>query len=1123
MAHSLGDFRRACLYYSHAPHEPRRDRELSWSLPAQTLAQNEVQERNRALKWFTDNEFQSCAIRRWRFAKPFILVACLLFAMEGSIRCGLAQQPAGAPLEKVSAEHALQMAKGVEVFKKTVGPLLVGRCVKCHGGEQTESEFDLTDREKLLKGGTEGPAVVIGKGRESRLYKLVAHLEEPYMPEDGARLSETDLAAIASWIDWGAPYDKPLKGVDSDPTAWTRTAIDEARRDFWSFLPLKKVAIPTVPGDSWSHTTVDKFVLSNATAAGVKPNPLAERRNLLRRVYYDLTGLPPPPAVVESFINSDDPDAYPKLIDQLLDSPHYGERWGRHWLDIARFAESHGFEQDYDRPYAYHYRDFVIKALNSDMPYDQFVRWQIAGDEFAPENPLAMMATGFLGAGVFPTQLTEKEFEPARYDELDDMVSTTGTAFLGLTIGCARCHDHKFDPIPAADYYRIAAAFATTIRSEIELDLDPENYCRAKEAYDLEHQPLVAVLQEYESTELEQKFAEWLQGPARSQTLDAPWHVLDLVEFESKKGATMTKLDDGSILVSGENPKQDHYRFTAETRLQGITGFRLDTLTHPSFPKGGPGRATNGNFALSDFKITVKPLNDAQALEKPIPVKLVDARATHQQDTGHLAVKGSIDEGYESGWAVDKGGIGKDQSAVFDCEKPIDFAGGVRLTFEMRFGNNVQHSIGRPRLSLTAAAVPVPLEGTQVSQHVVDAFAVLKEIGPEKLTDLQRKAVRRWFAEQDPRWQELHKAVVAHEARQPKPSLTKVMVTSEGLKPIPHHADDRGFPHFYPDVHFLKRGDSQQKQGVASTGFLQVLMTADEREKHWQVAAEAGARTSFRRRALADWMCDQEYGAGNLLARVIVNRLWHHHLGRGIVSTPNDFGYQGQRPTHPELLDWLAGQLIADNWRLKATHKRIMTSAVYMQSAAFDDADAKIDPENALLWRYTPRRLEAETIRDALLAVSGDLDRTPFGPGSLDESMKRRSIYFMVKRSKLIPMMQLFDAPEPLAGVGDRPSTTIAPQSLMFLNNPQVRRSAGNLARNCSAAGGGDSLEKAIRHAYLTTLSRTPTAQELEAAIAFVKKQSDSYRADKHANASQSALTDFCQVLFSLNEFIYID
>lgn len=1055
---------------------------------------------------------------RWFVFTIWLSVAWI----DGSISLG--QQ--AAPDSKVSPEHAAQMAKGLELFKKRVGPVLVGRCVKCHGGEKTQSEFDLTDREKLLKGGSSGPVVSLGRSRDSQLFKVISHLEEPHMPENGAKLGDADIAAIADWIDLGAPYDKSLKGDDSDPTAWTRRTIDEARREFWSFLPLKKVEVPNPNGDTWSRTPADRFVLAKAQQQGVSPNPLADRRTLLRRAYLDLIGMPPPAEEVDRFLNDSDPEAYSKLIDRLLESPHFGERWGRHWLDIARFAESHGFEQDYDRPHAYHYRDFVIKAFNADMPFDQFVRWQLAGDEFAPDNPLAMMATGFLGAGVFPTQLTEKEFEPARYDELDDMIATTGTALLGVTVGCARCHDHKFDPIPSADYYRMAAAFATTIRSEIELDLDPENYRKAKQAYDREHEPLVAELKKYESTELDPKFAAWLADPAQRQNPAAKWQVLDLVEFKSNKGAAMTKLEDGSILVSGENPKQDQYRFVAETRLRKITAVRLDTLTHPSFPKNGPGRATNGNFALSDFKVTVQPLKDANANadanEKPTPAKMVDARATHQQDTGHLSVKGSIDEGYESGWAVDGGGIGKDQSAVFDFEKPIDFEGGVRLIFEMKFANNVQHSIGRPRLSLSTAAAPVAIEGNQVNQHVVDAFEILKDGGPEKLTDVQRAALRRRFAEQDPRWQELQKAVATHEAKLPKPSLTKVMVTSDGFKPIPHHADDRGFPHFYPDVYFLRRGDSQQKNGVASPGFLQVLMSTPDREQHWKVTPPAGWRTAYRRRSLAEWMTDTEYGAGDLLARVIVNRLWHHHVGRGIVSTPNDFGYQGQRPSHPELLEWLAGQLIAGGWRLKPIHKLIMTSALYTQTSTFDEADSKIDPDNVYCWRFNPRRMEAETIRDSMLAVSGELDRTQFGPGTLDEGMKRRSIYFMIKRSKLVPMMQLFDAPEPLVGVGDRPSTTIAPQSLMFMNNPQVRDYARKMAGAISSKTNG-AVEPSIDLAYQSTVSRHPSPAELQAAIAFVTRQTDSYQKDKLPAAPSLALADYCQVLLSLNEFIYVD
>jgi hypothetical protein len=302
---------------------------------------------------------------------------------------------------------------------------------------------------------------------------------------------------------------------------------------------------------------------------------------LIRRVYFDLIGLPPTPDEVEAFVNfanRNPKSALEKVVDQLLASKHYGERWGRHWLDVARFAESHGFEQDYDRKFAFHYRDFVIKALNADMPYDQFVKWQIAGDEFAPDNPLAMMATGFLGAGVFPTQLTEKEFESARYDELDDMANTTGTAMLGLTIGCARCHDHKFDPIPTRDYYRFINTFATTIRSEIDLEIDSAETAAATAKWEKEHAPLAAALAKFEKNELPKRFAAWAKNPPKNIANQLDWMILDQLQPKSLDGAIFTKQADGSFLLSGKNPASDRWVLTAEVQSTGLNALRIEAL-----------------------------------------------------------------------------------------------------------------------------------------------------------------------------------------------------------------------------------------------------------------------------------------------------------------------------------------------------------------------------------------------------------------------------------------------------------------------------------------------------------------------------------------------------------------
>jgi mono/diheme cytochrome c family protein len=764
---------------------------------------------------------------------------------EVVIESGLESTPPKNQAVGVPADHADKMKAGRELFRTEVRAILTTHCLECHGGGTVKADFNLTTRESLLGSGM---VEVEGDAESSHFMAVLRHTVEPHMPQNGERLSDEALAAIARWLSLGAPYDRPL--VEQDAEQLSATGPTEAERNFWSFQPLQVRSPPDVKDAGWTRTPIDQFVLARLEQENLSPNPIASRRVLIRRAYFDLIGLPPTPEEVQAFERDPDPRAYDNLIERLLDSPHYGERWARHWMDIARFAESHGYEQDYFRPHAYPYRDFLIRAFNDDLPYDQFIQWQIAGDELTRDSPLGLAATGFLGAGVFPTQLTEAEFESARYDELDDMLSTLGTAVLGTSIGCARCHDHKYDPIRSEEYYRLASVFTSTIRSEISLNWDP-------------HAP------------------------------------------------------DGAA---------------------------------PTLPE----------------------LEEA--------------------------------------------------------------TGG---------------------------------EGSPSSREPI-----------------------------------------------------KIQVTSEGFPPTSHHADGRGYPHHYPNTYVLIRGDVHQKQDVAQPGYLSVLMRNGRELETWHVEPpQDWTRTSFRRAALANWLTDPEHGAGHLAARVIVNRLWHHHFGRGIVSTPSDFGFQGERPTHPELLDWLAVDLVQHGWKLKRLHRMIMTSAVYMQGGEIDADRAARDPSNILLWRRTPRRLEAEAIRDSMLAVSGLLDPTLYGPGSLDPDMRRRSIYFFIKRSQLIPMMMLFDWPEHLVGIGERSTTTIAPQALLMMNSPQTRQYAVGLAERL----GDGTEEERIEQAYWIVLGRAPTAEEHRVAAQFLEQQTATYLTDHDSGARGLARVDLCQTLLSLNEFLYIE
>jgi len=1002
--------------------------------------------------------------------------------------------------ENIPADHAQQMARGLELFKGGVSTLLSDKCVKCHGGEKTKGDFDLTTRAGLLAGGAEGVAVVAGKSKESKLLRLIAHTEEPHMPKKEPALSASEVAKIAAWIDAGAPYGQPLVVRAGGKN---RGEVTPADREWWSFKPLAKAPPPKVKNSQWPGNDVDKFILAKLEEKKIQPNRAGEKRQLLRRAYFDLIGLPPTTEQLDAFLNDQRPDAYAKAVDELLASPHYGERWGRHWLDLARFAESHGYEQDYDRPNAYHYRDFVIRALNQDLPFDKFVKWQIAGDEFEPENPEAWRATGFLAAGTHATQITANQAEKERYDELDDLAGTIGTSMLGLTVGCARCHDHKFDPIPTRDYYRLISTFTKTVRSDYALTVNGEKYQKEKEQFAAEHQPLVTAREKYEQEQLPARLVAWEKSDRRPAP--STWVVLDTVQATTKSGVKLTRLGDGSFLASGENPEFDTYTFTVPAPMRGITAVRLEAMADKSLVKSGPGRSEIGNFALSDFSLKTGPGQTA--------VKFTKATATFEQKG--LPVSATIDADAKSAWAIDPQ-FGVNHAAVFALAAPLTNAPGDLLTFALKFDNNAKHAIGRPRLAVStnaSAGLDVPAK----SAVLAEVNKILDRPAVGRTTNEQAKLLQ-WYRTQDAGWKQLNDAELAHAKKEPKPEKVTMLVSSEGIPAVRNHTQG---PDFYEKTFTLKRGDLNQKQEEAAPGFLQVLLRAPDAEKRWQVAPPAKARTLFHRTALANWITDTEAGAGHLVARVIVNRLWQHHFGRGLVSTPSDFGVQGDQPTHPELLDWLAGELIRNGWQLKPVHKLMMTSATYRQNNETDAARLAADPDNRLFWHRSPQRLEGEIIRDSILAVSGRLDKKQFGPGTLDEGMLRRSIYFTVKRSKLIPMMVSFDGPDSLAGLGRRPQTTVAPQALLLLNNTHVRTAATAFAKQLLSSQKTD--PDAVTAACRQALGRAPDKDELADTLQFLQTQTAAYQAAGKPEPRQRALADFCQTLFGLNEFSYID
>lgn len=1015
-------------------------------------------------------------------------------------------------------------ARGVALFRDEVKPLLVGKCLECHGGRSTKGDFDLRTRESLVDSGMVEP----GDAAASYLLELVRHEQEPFMPFKSKRLSDEQIKQIAKWIDLGAPYDGPL--AENASVAAGPMKVTAADRESWNFRRLQPVEPPTVADDSWSRTPIDRFVGAQLAKQQLAPSRPAKRRTLIRRVYFDLIGLPPTPEEVAEFEADESPDAYEQLVDRLLANPHFGERWARHWLDVVRFAESHGFEHDHNRDSAYHYRDFVIRAFNDDMPYDQFVRWQLAGDEFKPDDPMALMATGFLAAGVHNTQITASQVEKERYDELDDIVATVGTSMLGLTVGCARCHDHKYDPIPTSDYYRLAATFTTTVRSERNLELNAEEYRRDHAAFNERLRFVTAARNRYEQERLAEPLRQWAAIPANLKSLSdtSAWIVLEPIEYTSSGykdtgTSTLQLLEDGSLLVCEFNPVEDEYVVVVRTTLDNLSAVRLEALTHDSLPLNGPGRAANGNFALSDFSVSATPADGGAEVNVP----LHNPRATFEQNREGLSIASSVDADRSSGWAIDHGGVGHDQAAVFDLAQPLKTGDATVLKFRLKFRGNANHGLGRFRLSVARRAVPSDIRGVGVPQAAIEAAFRMSALanGDEGASDSvvpsqkHLASLMRWYRTTDPTWRNLDSKVVNVARTAPKRQMARVLYCSEGVPPL--RLATQGVD-FFEKTYELERGDPNRKVREAQSGFLQILTSPTAGADRWKVDPPQGATTSFRRRSLANWITDSEAGAGHLVARVIVNRLWQHCMGRGLVATPSDFGLQGDTPSHPELIDWLANELIRGGWHLKPIHRLIVTSAVYRQDSQFDTAKGSVDPTNQWLWRYAPRRLEAESIRDATLSVSHQMDESMFGPGLLEPDHTRRSIYFFLKRSQMPRMMQQFDCPDGLSGLAVRSATTVAPQALVLMNHSAVQRWAEAFAKRIEGETAQNPAE-VVDAAFRDALGRQPADTEVEAAIDFLERQSSLYKEDNVSNPDHLAIIDFCQAMFCLNEFVYIE
>jgi mono/diheme cytochrome c family protein len=967
---------------------------------------------------------------------------------------------------------------GAKFFEEKVHPVLKRHCYACHShaAKKMKGGLALDSKSGWEAGGESGPAVVPGKPDESLLVKAVRYGDDRLQMPPKGKLPAAELELLVEWVRRGAP----------DPR---KVAPKPGGETWWSLKPLAKPPVPELRNpQSAIRNPIDAFVRAKLAEKGLAMAPEADRRTLIRRLTFDLHGLPPTPEEVATFEADPSPDAYGRLVDRLLASPRYGERWARHWLDVIHFAETHGTEHDLIRPNAWRYRDYVIGRLNADVPYGRFIREQLAADVFSPDEPRLTAALGFLAAG--PWDQSTADTAPKTFDYLDrdDMVTQVMATFASTTVHCARCHDHKFDPIPQEDYYALQAVFAGVGRGDVAYDEDPAVHRKRKKwellaaAADKQDR---AVLLGSEARAIADEWAKGFGGAA------ADWRVLEPETFLSANGATLRRQPDGSFLAAGAAPATDTYTLTTSLPLRGITAVRLEVLPDNSLPAGGPGRAENGNLHLSEFEVLLFAPGASEG--KKLRVK----RATADFDQAGWTVAHAIDGNEQTAWGVHPE-EGKPHEAVFELAEKLTVPEGGRLAVVLRQAHGRGHTIGRFRLSATGDP---PARAAVVPATVREALAIT----PDRRTEAQRLtlaayAVRR-RAEQE---------IAA------LPDPLKVYAASAHFLPF-----DKFKPWPTPKpVHVLKRGDINKPGPLAAPGALTAVA-----ELPGRFALPNPDDEAARRAALADWLADPR---NPLTWRSIANRVWQHHFGRGIVDTPNDLGRMGGAPSHPELLDWLACELRDNGQSLKKLHKLIVTSAAYRQAVRPDDRSAKLDADNRLLWRQNRRRLDAESVRDAVLSVSGRLDLTMGGPSVRQFKLSkgnfttpnvdyaafdwdspgagRRSVYRFIFRTLPDPFLDALDFPDASQLSPTRPFSASALQALALYNNEFVLRHAEHFAARLGKLAADPPGQ--VREAFRLALLREPTAGELERFAAYTRK---------HGTAAM------CRVLFNSNEFLFVD
>jgi hypothetical protein len=950
---------------------------------------------------------------------------------------------------RLAAARPQANAEKNEFFESKIRPLLSSKCFACHGSEMQMAKLNLSTAADFFKGGESGPVVVKGEPENSRLINAVNYQGQIKMPPTG-KLKDAEIADLVAWIKIGAPW--PEAGAVAVAVEKPRGyQFTEQQKKFWAFQPVKEYTPPKVKNAAWSQSPLDPFILAELEKKGLSPARPASKLALLRRATFDLTGLPPTEKEIEAFVADRSPNAFAKVVDRLLASQRYGERWGRHWLDVVRYADSAGADEDIRYPYAYRYRDYVLEAFNNDLPYNEFIKQQLAGDLLPAAKPgdvntTGIIATGFLQVG--PKLLAEQDKPKMVYDMVDEQLDVATRAFLGLTVACARCHDHKFDPIPTRDYYSLASIFASTkslakVEGTVsQLYFAPLVTKDVAELYNA-HQDKVKAKQEeideVTGTEAD-RHAEVLRAQMLSY-LPAAW------QYENRPGSMADlKLAD----------------FAQQQNLDVIVLERWITYLKPSIDVRPHLKRW---YEATDAATAALSRSETQQKLPEPPAALAEVARSFQEGLKTLAAERN--------------------EAQQAHKKNVTEARRLGMPLPERINLDVARQ--RFLTDVTDKKGPLALPDTE----------------PEKLFSAASVA----------KLAELRKEFEALKAASP-PEPPMACAVTEGL-PVQQKV-------------FI-RGNTANPGEDAPKLFLRVIAG----EQQTPVTKGSG------RLELAEWLTRPDHP---LTSRVMVNRLWQWHFGEGLVRTSSNFGKLGELPSHPELLDYLARQFVKQDWSIKAMHRLIMLSSTYQMGSDISNQSAEMDPDNRLLSHMNRRRLDAEEIRDGMLALTGQLDLTVGGTlqsgfgtdgensgGRLSinpDSSVRRTVYLPIRRSNLPSLFNLFDFGDATTPGEGRARTNVSPQALYMMNGEAVTKRSRELARALLEGNGSD--DQRIALAYQRTLGRAPTDEEVRESLDYV----ESYRKKSLATAQASgavatpnldAWQSFCRVLLSSNEFIYVD